>query len=69
MSSGDGQSISSDAPHVVGTRLIHTMWDQLPWLQTRRGDRKLDQTRKITHEYESFISRGDLQIIEERIAL
>ena len=68
MSSGDCQSISSDA-HVVGTRLIHTVWDQLPWLQTRRGDRKLDQTRKITNEYESIISRSDRQIIEERIAL
>jgi hypothetical protein len=68
MSSGDYQSISS-IPHACGTRLLHTIWDQLPWLKARRGDRKLEQARKITDDFESFISRGDRQIIEERIAL
>ena len=69
MGPGDNQSTSSTIQHAVGTRLLHTMWDQLPWLQTRRGDRKLERARKITNDFESIISSGDRQIIEERIAL
>ena len=67
--SGDHQSISSDAPHLVGTRLIHTILDQLPSLQTKLGDRKLERARKLTDKYDSIISRGDHKIIEERILL
>jgi hypothetical protein len=54
MGSGDDQSITSSIQHAVGTRLLHTMWDQLPWLQT--------------DNFKSIISIGDRQIIEERIA-
>lgn len=67
MDSGDNQSILSDAPHPVGTRLIHAILNQFPSLQTRRGDRTLERARRITGEHESVISSGDRQIIKERI--
>ena len=68
-SSGDHQSISSDAPHVVGTRLFHTILDQFPSLQTKLGDKKLERAGRMTDKFESIISRDDHKIIQERILL
>ena len=48
---------------------MNTITKIIPTPHERRGDRKLKSARKITDDFESVISQGDRQIIEERIAL
>ena len=54
---------------IIGNKLAYSVEKQLPSLQVKRGDRKLERALEIAHAFESVISESELNIIKERVAL
>jgi hypothetical protein len=54
---------------VVGNKLAYSVEKQLPSLQVKRGDRKLERALEIAHEFESVISESEHNVIKEKVAL
>ncbi len=70
MGSGSGQDPPSNASGGPGKdKILYPILKQLPPLQVKRGDHKLERAREITREFQSDISESDHNTIKERITL
>ena len=61
--------IAANAGGVLMDRMLSYVAKQAPGEREKRGDRRLDEARALIEENQQVIDSGDLQVIEERIAL
>jgi len=61
--------LQSSGSAIIAITLINSLLKQLPSVQEKRGDRKLELARDLAIEFGSLISDDDRRIIEERITL